>query len=207
MPLTSPPQSALSLLTPVQHCVASQIINVVIQKTDQHMFLQGSAGTGKTFTVKALIRILESTRTKCLICSTAGIAVVQYPGGTPLHSLFDFGIDEQYRGSFRSNVGRGAPLARHIVAADLIIIDDVSMSTPWVTNRVYLTVQSISGQHQQELSGKQILFVGDLLRLPPVVSNFSIPIVYWLITRLLYWPSIGIFQLQTANESSRTIAG
>jgi hypothetical protein len=150
MPLTSPPELALSLLTPMQHSVASQMIGAVMQKTDQLMFLQGSAGTGKTFTVKALIKALESTRKKCLICGTTGIAAVQYPGGTTLHSLFHLGIDEQSRGSFYSNVGRRTPLARHIFAADLIIMDEVSMLTPWATNRVSLTLHSISGQDQQE---------------------------------------------------------
>jgi Cdc6-like AAA superfamily ATPase len=64
------------------------------------MFLQGPAGTGKTFTVKALINTLESCFKKCLICGTTGIAAVQYPGGTTLHSLFHLGIDEELRGSF-----------------------------------------------------------------------------------------------------------
>jgi hypothetical protein len=98
-----------------------------------------------------LIKDLESTRKKCLIWGTTGIAAVQYPGGgATLHSLFHLGIDEQFLGSFRSNVGRRTPLARHILAADLIIIDQVSMLASWVTNRLSMTLQSISGQHQQE---------------------------------------------------------
>jgi hypothetical protein len=100
-----------------------------MQKTDQLMFLQGSAGTEKTFTVKALIKALESTRKKCLICGTTGIPAVQHPGGTTLHSLFHLGTDEQSSGSFRSNVGRGTPPARHIITADLIIIVEVPMMT------------------------------------------------------------------------------
>jgi Cdc6-like AAA superfamily ATPase len=63
-----------------------------MQKTNQVMILQGSAGTGKTFTDKTLIKALESTRKKCLICGTTGIAAVQYPGETTLHSLFHLGI-------------------------------------------------------------------------------------------------------------------
>jgi hypothetical protein len=194
MSCTSPPESALSLLTPEQHSVASQIIDAMMQKTDQPMFLEESAGTGKTFTVKAVIKAVESTRKKCLICGTTGIAAVQYPGGTTLHSLSHLGIDEQFRGSFRSNVGRGTPLPRHILAGDLIIIDGVSMLTPWVTNRVSMTLQSISGQYQQESGGKQILFVSDLLQLSSAVSNFWMPLSNRLITRLSYWSSIRKFQ-------------
>jgi MoxR-like ATPase len=128
--ISSDPDSHLSLLTPQQHSVASKIIKAVLHKTHQLMFLQDSAGTGKTFIAKALINALQSHRKKCLICGTTGIAIVQYPSGTTLHSLFRLGIDEQSRGSFCSNMGRGPPLARYILAADLIIIDEVSMLTP-----------------------------------------------------------------------------
>jgi hypothetical protein len=161
------------------------------------MFRQISAGTGKTFTVQALITELRASGRKCLICATTGIAAVQYPGGTTLHSLFRLGIDEEFRGSFRSNIGRDTPQAQHILDADLIVIDEVSMLTPWVANRVSLTLQSISDQDGVEFGGKRILFVGDLLQLPPVVANFSMPVVYRLITRLSYWPSIHKFQLRT----------
>jgi hypothetical protein len=53
-----------------------------------------------------------------------------------------------------------------------------------------------SGQHQQEFGGKPILFVGDLLQLRPVVSHFSMPVVYQLIARLSYWPTIRKVQLK-----------
>jgi hypothetical protein len=119
---------------------------------------------GPGFSVQALINAFQSHHKKCLICGTTGIAAVQYPGGTVLHSLFRFGIDEQSRGGFRSNIGRDRPLARYILAADLIIIDEVSMLTPWVANRVSLTLQSISGQERIEFGGKWILFVGDPLQ-------------------------------------------
>jgi hypothetical protein len=110
-----------------------------------------------------------------LICGTTGIAAVQYPGVTTLHSLFRLGIDEQSRGCFRSNIGRCARLARYILAADLIIIDEVSTLAPWVANRVSLTLQSISGYKRIQFGGKQIFFVGDLRQLPPIASIFQCP--------------------------------
>jgi hypothetical protein len=140
------------------------------------MFLQGSAGTGKTFTVKAVISVLQSHWKNCLICGTTPIVAVQYPGGTTVHSLLRLGIDEQSRGGFRSNIGRGTPLARYILAADLIIIDEEPMLTPWVANRVSLTLQSISGHERIEFSGKRIFFVGDLQQLPSIVLDFSVPV-------------------------------
>jgi hypothetical protein len=87
-----------------------------------------------------LINLVQSHRKKCLICGTTGIAAVQYSGGTTLHPLFRLGIDEQCLGGFRSNIGRCTPLARYILAADLIIIDEVSILAPLVPNRILLTL-------------------------------------------------------------------
>jgi excinuclease UvrABC helicase subunit UvrB len=117
----SPPDSALSLPTPDQYLVASQIIEAATHQTDQLVFLPGSARTGKTFTIKTLIKPFKSYRKKCLIYSIPGTAAAQYPRGATLHLLFRSGIDEQFCGNFRSSVGRCTSLARHILAADLTI--------------------------------------------------------------------------------------
>jgi hypothetical protein len=68
LPVSSDPDSHLSLLIPEQYSVASKIIKVMLHETYQLMFLLGSTGTGKTFTVKALINALQSHRKKYLIC-------------------------------------------------------------------------------------------------------------------------------------------
>jgi hypothetical protein len=123
----SHPDSNLSLLTSEQHFFVSKIIKAMLHATDQFMFLQGSIGTGKTFIVKALINSFHSHRKKCLICGTTGIAAVQHPSGTTLDSLFQHGIDEQSPGGVRSDLGCRTPLAGYFLAADSIIIDEVSM--------------------------------------------------------------------------------
>jgi hypothetical protein len=172
---SSDPDPHLSLLTPEQHSVASKIIKAMLHETHQLMFLTGSAGTRKTFTAKAFINALQSHSTKCLICGTTSIAAVQYPGGTTLHSLFLLGIDEHSWGGFRSNIGRGTPLARHMLAADLIIFDEVSMLTPWVANRVSLTLQSMFGYERIQFGRKLIVFVGICYNYPPLFRIFQCP--------------------------------
>jgi hypothetical protein len=143
-----------------------------------------------------LISAHQSHRKIGLICGTTDIAAVQYPGGTTLPSLFRLGINEQSRGGFRSNIRRGTALARYILAADLIIIDEVSILTPWVVNRVPMTLQSISGYERIEFGGKRILFVGGLLQLPPIFPDFSMAVAYRLIIHPSYWTSIRKFQIQ-----------
>jgi hypothetical protein len=104
------------------------------------------------------------------------------------------GIDEVNRGPFVSPIGRRTPHAIHILRADLIIVDEVSMLTPWVANKVSKILQWI-GDEALEFGGMKFLFVGDLLQLPPVVPGFAMPVVQRLITRLRCWPDIRKFRL------------
>jgi ATP-dependent exoDNAse (exonuclease V) alpha subunit len=120
------------------------VINGVLDPECQLMCLQGAAGTGKTFTIATLVSMLRAQDRNCLICATTGIAAVQYPGGCTLHSLFKLGIDEESRGGLVSHIGHGSVHGDYILRADLIVIDEVSMLTPWVANRVPATLQCIA---------------------------------------------------------------
>jgi RecG-like helicase len=92
------------MLTLEQREVASSIIDCVVGNVDQLMFLQGSAGTGKTFTVQVIVGELRRRGMRCLISATMGIAAAQYEGGSTVHSLFCLDIDEASGGEFRCNI-------------------------------------------------------------------------------------------------------
>jgi hypothetical protein len=188
----------LAQLNDEQRQAALYIISAVLRPNPQNrlMFLQGAAGTGKTFTVSAVIAALQAMRRICLVCATTGIAAVQYPGGTTLHSVFKLGIDENSANGFVDHIGQGTPQAAYILEADLIIVDEVSMLTPWVADRVHRTLLSITGLQGLDFAGRSILFVGDLLQLPPVMKTFGMPVVRRLITQLPYWPAIINFRLE-----------
>jgi hypothetical protein len=96
---------SFALLKPEQMQIVSQIIDCVQDKDSQLPFLQGAAGTGKTFIVRAVIAELAKRGKKCLVTGTTGIAAAQYRGGTTLHSLFKLGIDDARVADFRSNIG------------------------------------------------------------------------------------------------------
>jgi hypothetical protein len=177
-----------------QEVVCQTILAAVDDPACRLMFLPGVAGTGKTFTVRRLIELLHAQGKRCLLSATTGIAAVQYPGGTTLHSLFKMGMDEINRGPFVSPIGRRTAHAIHIVQADLIIVDEVSMLTPWVANKVSKILQWIGGP-ALEFGGMKFLFVGDLLQLPPVVPVFAVPVIQRLITRLRCWPEMTKFRL------------
>jgi transcriptional regulator of acetoin/glycerol metabolism len=83
-----------------QAAVAREIIDAVEQKSKQLMLLQGSAGTGKTRTVRVILSESQRKHIHCLVSATTGIAAVQYPGGQIVHSVFSLGIDERQNASF-----------------------------------------------------------------------------------------------------------
>jgi RecG-like helicase len=74
---TSAHDSPFVLLTEQQQAVVSQILESGTRDNHQFLFLQGSAGTRKTFKVKALFAAPQSPGKKCLICGATGIAAVQ----------------------------------------------------------------------------------------------------------------------------------
>jgi hypothetical protein len=101
-------EDLLQRLNEGQRRVAMRVINGVSDPECQFMFLQGAAGTGKTFTVATLVSMLRAQDRNCLIGATTGIAAVHYPGGCTLHSLFGLVIDEASRGGLVSHNGQGS---------------------------------------------------------------------------------------------------
>jgi hypothetical protein len=113
-------------------------------------------------------------------------------------------MDDQPGSGFKSGVGQGSIHAACLLAADLIIIDEISMLTPWVANRVSMTLQSIADTLTNRLSpfgGKNVLFVGDFRQLPPVVPNVSLPVMQRLIIRTGFRLLMHRFRLERPMRS------
>jgi hypothetical protein len=106
-----------------------------------------------------------------------------------MHALFKLGIDECIDDMFVCNIGRETPHAAFLLSAQLIVIDEVSMLTPWVAERASRVLNWLA-EEDGIFGGLQMLFVGDLLQLPPVVPNFGMPVGQRLITRARWWPVV-----------------
>lgn len=127
------------------------------------------------------------------------------------HSLFKLKIDQLTRNKdFVCNVGYGTQRAKEILQAGLIIIDKISMFTIIPANQIDYTLRSLvffqlteNNKNQNfdfnsitAFGGKLILFVGDLLQLPPVIKNSNASVSSKLITCCPFWKNVKIFGLK-----------
>lgn len=193
-----------------KYAVKSIYEKIVNNNVESNLFfIQGRAGTGKTYTTNVIINVLRKKGYKVLVTGTTGIAATQYEHGMTCHSLFKLKIDQNINGNeFSCNVGYGTYRAKEILDADLIIIDEISMLTIQTAHNIDYTLRSLISHHIKDgpkipnlenippFGGKNILFVGDLLQLPPVVQNSKSSVSNKLITKCSFWPSVKLFGLK-----------
>lgn len=154
-----------------------------INNTQRSVFLTGKAGTGKTTFLR---NILRSTYKNTIIVAPTGIAAIN-AGGVTLHSLFQlppgffvpgkdrhlsfanemraFNEHSLIRNQHMSN--RKRKLLREL---ELIVIDEVSMLRSDILDAIDLVLRMIRRNHFP-FGGVQMLFIGDLNQLPPVVRE------------------------------------
>lgn len=153
-----------------------------INQTNQSIFLTGKAGTGKTTLLR---KIIESTHKQAVIVAPTGIAALN-AGGVTIHSFFQlpfggfipdfiqppntggqlkFETKDSLRRHFHFNAQR-LQLFRNM---ELLIIDEVSMLRADLLDEIDWTLRNVRKTHAP-YGGVQVLFIGDLLQLPPVVK-------------------------------------
>ena len=134
----------------------------VMEKTPQHLFVTGRAGTGKS----VLLRYFrEHTRKKVAICAPTGIAALNV-GGSTIHSLFKFPGKLQVSGELMPNKKLNSLLKR----LDAIVIDEISMVRADLMDAIDERLRDASGK-DVAFGGIQIIMYGDVYQLPPIVES------------------------------------
>lgn len=153
-----------------------------IRYTRSTIFLTGKAGTGKT-TFLQKIKMASGKRT--IVAAPTGIAALN-AGGVTLHSLFllpfggfipdagDMIVQGNLKFETRSTLLRHSKFSgkklKLLKSAELLIIDEVSMLRADVLDAVDFILRSIR-RMPEPFGGIQVLLIGDLMQLPPVVKN------------------------------------
>jgi hypothetical protein len=159
--------------------IASKFIN----QTNKSVFLTGKAGTGKTTFLKAII---QRTHKRTVVVAPTGIAAIN-AGGVTIHSQFQlpFGAyiptNTPVPSDLKTVVNNMTTLKMHmnmsaskrqtLKAMELLIIDEVSMLRADILDAMDNVLRSVRGDYMTPFGGVQVLFIGDLMQLPPVVKN------------------------------------
>lgn len=178
-----------------------------INSTGSHVFLTGKAGTGKTTFLRQLA---EKTHKSYLIVAPTGIAALN-AGGVTIHSqfLFPFGSfipDQEAPGTFNENIPfynrqtltRLHPLnsmrKKVLQATELLIIDEVSMLRADILDAIDFRMRRAKGDYSHSFGGTQLLMIGDLHQLPPIVKDEE-----WQVLRQ-YYRSMHFFEARAFRE-------
>lgn len=133
----------------------------LIANTNSSFFLTGRAGTGKTTFLRNVQKMVSK---QFITLAPTGVAAI-LAGGDTIHSFFGFPMEVCTPGTCgKMNEARILTLLH----ADTIIIDEVSMVRCDIIDAIDFTLRKAL-RTTQPFGGKQIIFVGDMFQLPPVV--------------------------------------
>lgn len=140
-----------------------QLAYDMIAKTSQSFFLTGRAGTGKTTFLKA---VQQEVAKNFVVVAPTGVAAVN-AGGKTIHSFFGLDMGVLCPWDIGQMNGDKISLVRHI---DTIIVDEVSMVRCDLLDAMDRTLRHYR-RSSAPFGGVQMVFVGDMFQLEPVVTR------------------------------------
>ncbi|SFF57636.1 ATP-dependent DNA helicase [Thermoflexibacter ruber] len=140
----------------------------LIEQTNYCIFLTGSAGTGKSTFLRY---IRENIKKNFVTLAPTGIAAINVEGVT-IHSFFNLPRrpllpDDEDIKIFH----KGADKRKIIQKMDTLIIDEISMVRADVLDGIDTSLRRNGGDPQLPFGGKQVIFIGDIFQLEPVVQR------------------------------------
>lgn len=141
----------------------------IVESTDTHLFLTGKAGTGKTTFLR---RLRSDLPKRMVVLAPTGIAAINAEGMT-IHSFFQlpfapFVPGGNYQQDKKYSIRKEK--LKLIRSLDLLVIDEISMVRADLLDAVDDMLRKIR-RNQQPFGGVQLLLIGDLQQLSPVVKD------------------------------------
>ena len=147
-----------------------QLANDFIKHTSNTIFLTGKAGTGKT---TFLHKLKENTPKRMIITAPTGVAAIN-AGGVTLHSFFQLPFGPFVPGSETHQQRQRHRFSKEkvniIKSLDLLVIDEISMVRADLLDAIDAVLRRYKHQNQP-FGGVQLLMIGDLHQLSPVVKD------------------------------------
>lgn len=151
---------------PTEYDINSQFREAldILEKTEDHLFITGNAGTGKSTLLK-LFR--EKTEKNIVVLAPTGVAAVNI-GGETIHSFFKF--QPNISPSLARTIAKKYRQEKVYHAIQTLIIDEISMVRADLLDCVDVFLRTVRKNHHP-FGGVQLVMIGDLHQLPPVVTN------------------------------------
>ncbi len=157
-----------------------------MNQSSRNIFLTGKAGTGKTTFLKY---IRDNCPKQMAIVAPTGVAAIN-AGGVTIHSFFQIPpgifLPTLQRTGFATSTSNTELHNRHSLPArlrfnhdkrkmlqqlELLIIDEISMVRCDLLDAIDTVLRHIRKRHHERFGGVQVLFIGDMFQLPPVVKE------------------------------------
>jgi ATP-dependent DNA helicase PIF1 len=142
-------------------------------QTGRSIFLTGSPGTGKSFTLSSIIKYLKDARIKYAITSSTGCSAVMI-GGQTIHSYLGMGVGNK-------TAEKIVPYMKNRKAVECLqalILDEISMLDDNQFTKISDILKIVKG-NKKPFGGLQMILVGDFCQLPPVVGNYCFTSETW----------------------------
>jgi ATP-dependent exoDNAse (exonuclease V) alpha subunit len=140
-----------------------------ILKTGQNVFLTGSAGSGKTYTLNQYIDYLRARRVPVAVTASTGIAAT-HMNGTTIHSWSGIGIKDELTDHDLTSLSRKQFLADRLKDTAVLIIDEISMLHAKQINLVSQVLKHVR-KNDKAFGGIQVVVAGDFFQLTPIGSK------------------------------------
>jgi hypothetical protein len=137
-----------------------------VEHTGRSIFLTGKAGTGKTTFLKTVV---EQSKKRSIVVAPTGVAAIN-AGGMTIHSFFQLPFTPYVPNArIQSKFDFGKEKRRIIASLDLLIIDEISMVRSDLLDAIDSVLRRYR-DHYKPFGGVQLLMIGDLQQLTPVVT-------------------------------------
>jgi ATP-dependent DNA helicase PIF1 len=135
-----------------------------VNHNDEHVFISGKAGVGKSHVIKWL---RQSCRKRIAVCAPTGIAALNVSGST-IHNLI--GVGTLLPADLHLNINEVKRNRQWLKDLDIILIDEVSMVSSDMMDSIDRVLQKIR-EDDRPFGGLQMVMVGDPYQLPPVIAK------------------------------------
>jgi len=153
-----------------------QLEALEIVKNKRNLFLTGSAGTGKSFTIKEIVRYLDRNNINYGLTALTGCAAILIEGQT-IHSFLGLGISRDLK-MITKNLEKYKKQLAIIRNLETLIIDEISM----MDNELFEIIDKLLKyvkKNDKSFGGIQVILVGDFHQLPPIVNDYCFVSSVW----------------------------